>query len=126
VRTTGVGQLTNIISNDVNRFDRLKDTPYIITVPIQTLVVALVLWYYIGVSAIAGIVVLILAIPIQGKCFNLIPRNAGKGYERLCILNKTYCEQGTWPEVLGSGGLLLRIKRIDVFGSLQKFYPGFC
>jgi len=67
VSATGVGQLTNLISNDVNRFDRcLNFTPYAIACPIQLLVMAGLLWIFTGPASLAGFGFFVLMIPVSG------------------------------------------------------------
>ncbi|XP_025422003.1 probable multidrug resistance-associated protein lethal(2)03659 isoform X2 [Sipha flava] len=64
---TTAGQVVNLLSNDVNRFDTsIYFLPYIWTGPMQTLVVSFFLWREIGVSSIFGIVLIIIFIPLQG------------------------------------------------------------
>ncbi|KAG8186529.1 hypothetical protein JTE90_023957 [Oedothorax gibbosus] len=65
-RTT-VGQMVNLLSNDVNRFDQsVVYLPYLIAGPIQTMIIIAVLWTYIGYASFAGVSVLLLYIPFQG------------------------------------------------------------
>ncbi len=66
--TSNIGQITNFISNDVNRFDRyMIFMPYLFVAPIQLVVVTAVLYYSMGVSSFAGVSILILLAPMQGK-----------------------------------------------------------
>lgn len=66
---TGSGQLVNLLSNDVARFDM---TPmylhYIWIMPIQAVVATYVMYRSVGVASFAGIIAIALqAIPLQGK-----------------------------------------------------------
>lgn len=64
---TTVGQVVNLLSNDVNRFDFVVIfLHYIWLGPLQTLVVTYFLWQEIGVSSIIGVAVLLMIIPLQG------------------------------------------------------------
>lgn len=64
---TSVGQMVNIMSNDVNRFDLSTMNLHFVWVgPIQTLITAVILCYIIGPSCLVGLAVLILFIPLQG------------------------------------------------------------
>lgn len=64
---TTVGQIVNLLSNDVNRFDALVVfLNYMWIGPLQTVVVTYFLWQEIGVSSVIGVIVLLVAIPLQG------------------------------------------------------------
>ncbi|KAJ8684209.1 hypothetical protein QAD02_020001 [Eretmocerus hayati] len=64
---TAAGQVVNLMSNDVSRFDTLFE--YFNTVwlaPIQTLLILYVMWDHTGVMFLAGTgILIIMAIPIQ-------------------------------------------------------------
>lgn len=63
----GIGVLTNILSNDVNRFDDVIEfIPFVFIGPLQAAVVAAVLWGYIGPACVPGLATIIILIPIQG------------------------------------------------------------
>uniref|UniRef100_A0A2S2NRW0 Putative multidrug resistance-associated protein lethal n=1 Tax=Schizaphis graminum TaxID=13262 RepID=A0A2S2NRW0_SCHGA len=60
------GQILNLISNDVNRFDTtLAFIPFMLMGPIETVVVTYFLWQEVGVSSILGVATLIMFIPLQ-------------------------------------------------------------
>lgn len=62
-----MGQVVNLLSNDVNRFDMaVVFLNYLWLGPIQTIVVTYILWKEIGVSSIIGVAVLLAVIPLQG------------------------------------------------------------
>lgn len=64
---TTVGQVVNLLSNDVNRFDSVVIfLNYLWMGPFQTILVTYFLWQEIGVSSIIGVGILLIAIPIQG------------------------------------------------------------
>jgi len=64
----GIGQITNLVSNDVNRLERYAaQLPYIIITPVQLVVGTLVLWKCMGLSCLAGIGLLVLTAPTQGR-----------------------------------------------------------
>ncbi|XP_038050161.1 multidrug resistance-associated protein 4-like [Patiria miniata] len=71
---TTIGQVVNILSNDVNRFDVVFDfIHYLWTAPVQLVVLAVLTWREIGVSCVAGLSILILMAPLQsyaGKLFS--------------------------------------------------------
>lgn len=64
---TNVGQIVNLLSNDVNRFDMvISFMNYLWIGPLGTIVATYFLWQEIGVSSLFGILVLIMFIPLQG------------------------------------------------------------
>ncbi|KAL5236138.1 hypothetical protein ACI65C_003548 [Semiaphis heraclei] len=64
---TTIGQVVNLLSNDVNRFDTVVIfLNYIWIGPLQTILITYFLWQEIGVSSIIGVAILLIAIPIQG------------------------------------------------------------
>ncbi|XP_047432400.1 ATP-binding cassette sub-family C member 4-like [Mugil cephalus] len=73
-RTT-TGQIVNLLSNDVNRFDEVTlNLHYLWVGPLQAVVIIVFLWYEIGPSCLAGVAVLTLMLPLQtwfGKLFGL-------------------------------------------------------
>ncbi|XP_076312445.1 ATP-binding cassette sub-family C member 4-like isoform X2 [Tachypleus tridentatus] len=67
LRKTTIGQMVNLLSNDVNRFDQFVIyLPYLVVGPLHTVVVIAVLWQYLGPACLAGLSVILLYIPFQG------------------------------------------------------------
>lgn len=67
---TTIGQIVNLLSNDVSRFDQATHRlHFIYLAPIQTLVVMYLLYIHIGLAALSGAVFLLLSIPLQCKYF---------------------------------------------------------
>ena len=65
--STSVGQVLNILANDLNRFDELGHVMvYIVIAPIQSLIVLYIMSQYLGLACIGGMVILFLFIPLQG------------------------------------------------------------
>ena len=63
---TTIGQMVNLMSNDVNRFDfSVIFLHYLWIGPIQTLITAVILYNVIGPSCLAGLAILILFVPLQ-------------------------------------------------------------
>ncbi|GFT55310.1 hypothetical protein NPIL_228742 [Nephila pilipes] len=91
-RTT-VGQMVNLLSNDVNRFDQsVVYLPYLIAGPIQTIIIIAVLWMHIGYASLAGVSVLLLYIPFQGLMGRLFSKlrlkTAALTDERIRLMNE--------------------------------------
>ena len=58
---TSVGQVLNILANDFNRFDELGHVLiYILIAPIQSAIVMYIMWQYLGVACVGGLVILFL------------------------------------------------------------------
>lgn len=69
---TTIGQMVNIMSNDVNRFDfSVIFLHYLWIGPVQMLITAGILYSVIGPSCLAGLAILILFVPLQSKNFLL-------------------------------------------------------
>lgn len=61
------GQVVNLMSNDVNRFDvAVIFLHYLWIGPIETFVVTYFMWMEVGPSAAIGVASLLLFIPLQG------------------------------------------------------------
>ncbi|XP_025192648.1 multidrug resistance-associated protein 4-like [Melanaphis sacchari] len=90
---TTVGQVVNLLSNDVYRFDNVVIfLNYLWLGPIQTVFVTYFLWQEIGVSSIIGVAILLLAIPLQGwigkKISEYRLNTAIKTDERIRLMNE--------------------------------------
>jgi ATP-binding cassette subfamily C (CFTR/MRP) protein 4 len=65
---TTIGQMVNLLSNDVIRFDtNLLFIPYLIIGPIQLGIFTYFLWQELGVSCLAGIGFVIILMPVECK-----------------------------------------------------------
>ncbi|XP_066090519.1 ATP-binding cassette sub-family C member 4 [Saccopteryx bilineata] len=71
---TTTGQIVNLLSNDVNKFDQVTVfLHYLWAGPLQAIAVTVLLWMEIGISCLAGMAVLIILLPLQsciGKLFS--------------------------------------------------------
>ncbi|KAM9674298.1 ATP-binding cassette sub-family C member 4-like isoform 3-T3 [Dama dama] len=66
---TTTGQIENLLSNDVNRFDQvMMFLHYLWVGPLQAITVTALLWMEIGMSCLAGMAVLIILLLLQ-SCF---------------------------------------------------------
>lgn len=65
---TTVGQLVNLLSNDVNRFDSaINLLHYLWIAPVQTAIVTYFMFQVMGWSSFIGVLFLLLLIPLQSK-----------------------------------------------------------
>ncbi|CAK6978676.1 ATP-binding cassette sub-family C member 4-like [Scomber scombrus] len=77
-RTT-TGQIVNLLSNDVNRFDEITlNLHYLWVAPLQTVAIIGFLWNGIGVSCLAGVAVIVLMMPVQAWFGKLFGKFRGK------------------------------------------------
>ncbi|XP_045694930.1 ATP-binding cassette sub-family C member 4 isoform X2 [Phyllostomus hastatus] len=66
---TTTGQIVNLLSNDVNKFDQVTVFLHFLWVgPLEAIAVTVLLWMDIGVACLAGMAVLIILLPLQ-SCF---------------------------------------------------------
>jgi len=64
--SNSVGHLMNLLSNDVSRFDmNLIFGPYIIVGPFQLVILLYLLWREMGISALAGVGLVLFMMPTQ-------------------------------------------------------------
>ncbi|KAM9836010.1 ATP-binding cassette sub-family C member 4-like [Aulostomus maculatus] len=91
-RTT-IGQIVNLLSNDVNRFDEITlNLHYLWVGPLQAGVIIGFLWYEIGPSCLAGLAAVALLLPVQswfGKLFGIFrSKTAVLTDNRIHIMNE--------------------------------------
>ncbi|BFZ06670.1 hypothetical protein BsWGS_09709 [Bradybaena similaris] len=111
---TTTGQIVNLMSNDVNRFDQAVVFLHFLWVgPLQAIAVLVILWHELGPSVLAGFFVLLLLIPVQGfmgKLFSkLRHKTAIHTDERVKVMNeiisgmrviKMYCWEKPFGELV--------------------------
>ncbi|XP_005374166.1 PREDICTED: multidrug resistance-associated protein 4 isoform X2 [Chinchilla lanigera] len=90
---TTTGQIVNLLSNDVNKFDQVTIFLHFLWAgPLQAIAVTALLWVEIGVSCLAGMAVLIILLPLQscfGKLFSsLRSKTAAFTDARIRIMNE--------------------------------------
>ncbi|XP_061829600.2 ATP-binding cassette sub-family C member 4 [Nerophis lumbriciformis] len=92
---TTTGQIVNLLSNDVNRFDDVTIFIHFLWVgPLQAAVVVGLLWQEIGPSCLAGMVVILFLMPVQ----TLFGRLFSKFRSKMAVL--TDCRIRTMNEVV--------------------------
>ncbi|XP_046392414.1 ATP-binding cassette sub-family C member 4-like isoform X2 [Ischnura elegans] len=90
---TTVGQIVNLMSNDVNRFDfSLIFAHYIWMAPLNTVLITVILWFKLGVSALVGVAAMLLTIPLQSwmgrMTSKLRAKTAVRTDERVKLMNE--------------------------------------
>lgn len=71
---TTVGQMVNLLSNDVNRFDTtVLFNHYLWAGPLQLTIITVLLCQKIGPSALVGAALLIAAVPLQSISSHILP-----------------------------------------------------
>lgn len=92
---TTVGQMVNLLSNDVNRFDQVAQMlPYIVLAPLQaTIVIAILLAFYLGVyptlASLAAILLYVLVQTSMGRGFSRFrAKTAKRTDERVRLMNE--------------------------------------
>lgn len=64
---TTVGQVVNLLSNDVNRFDvALIFLHYLWIAPVETIIVTYFMYEVVGWATFLGVLFLLMLIPLQG------------------------------------------------------------
>ncbi len=86
---TTIGQMVNLLSNDVNRFDQCTVFLHYLWIgPIQTTIVTVILWNYYGPSCLVGLTILILFVPFQGTSILLFLYSDEAFFKLDWLLNK--------------------------------------
>ncbi|XP_054157408.1 ATP-binding cassette sub-family C member 4-like [Oppia nitens] len=90
---TTVGQILNMMSNDVNRIDEFAFSAHALFIgPLQTILILYMLWEHLKWACLAGLTVLILFIPFQGfmgKSFATVRRKTAHLTDnRIRIMNE--------------------------------------
>ncbi|XP_025080220.1 multidrug resistance-associated protein 4-like isoform X3 [Pomacea canaliculata] len=119
---TTTGQIVNLMSNDVNRFDQAVIFLHFLWIgPLQAIAVLIILWHELGPSVLAGFTVLLLLMPVQGtmgKLFSKLRRKTAiHTDERVKVMNeiiagmrviKMYC----WEKPFGD--LVKKLRRCEL------------
>lgn len=72
---TTAGQIVNLLSNDVNRFDVAVIFAHQLWVgPLETIIITYFMYQEVGVSAVIGVIFLLMFIPLQCKLYDITYR----------------------------------------------------
>ncbi|CAG9825399.1 unnamed protein product [Phaedon cochleariae] len=93
---TTIGQMINLLSNDVNRFDNgFKYFHYLWAAPLETLVIMYILYRESDITGLAGFSILVIFIPLQmilGKLTTIFrQKTAIKTDERVRLMSEIIC-----------------------------------
>ncbi|KAK9504179.1 hypothetical protein O3M35_010567 [Rhynocoris fuscipes] len=121
---TTVGQVVNLLSNDVNRFDiAFIFLQYLWLGPLQTCIVTYLMWQQVGVAAVIGLATLFVFIPLQGwlgkQSSILRMKTAIRTDERVRLMNEIISgiqviKMYTWEKPFAHLVSLARRKEISV------------
>ncbi|XP_057378671.1 LOW QUALITY PROTEIN: ATP-binding cassette sub-family C member 4-like [Daphnia carinata] len=128
---TTIGQMVNIMSNDVNRYDfSVIFLHYLWVGPLQTLISMVILLHVIGPSCLVGLAVLILFVPLQswmGKVFSKLRlETAKRTNERIRTMNEIISamrviKMYTWEKPFAKLIAKCRRKEINVIRRTNYF-----
>ncbi|XP_076757725.1 putative multidrug resistance-associated protein lethal(2)03659 isoform X1 [Xylocopa sonorina] len=126
---TTIGQAVNLLSNDVNRFDvAIIHLHYLWIGPLETFIITYFMYQEVEVSALFGVAILLLFIPLQGylgkksSIFRL--KTAIRTDERVRLTNEIITgiqaiKMYTWEKPFGSLIELARRREISVIKSMS-------
>ncbi|XP_059740473.1 ATP-binding cassette sub-family C member 4-like isoform X2 [Bos taurus] len=127
---TTTGQIVNLLSNDVNRFDQVTMFLHYLWVgPLQAIAVTALLWMEIGISCLAGMAVLIILLLLQscfGKLFSsLRSKTAVLTDDRIRTMNEAITgirtiKMNVWEKSFI--GLITRLRRKEISKILKSSY----
>nr|WEU39104.1 NIES ABC protein [Daphnia magna] len=128
---TTIGQMVNIMSNDVNRYDlSVNYLHYLWVGPLQTIISMVILLHVIGPSCLVGLAVLILFVPLQswmGKVFSKLRLETAKRTdERIRTMNEIISamrviKMYTWEKPFAKLISKCRRKEINVIKRTNHF-----
>ncbi|XP_041940167.1 ATP-binding cassette sub-family C member 4-like isoform X1 [Alosa sapidissima] len=127
---TTTGQIVNLLSNDVNKFDEVTIFLHYLWVgPLQAAAVTALLWQEIGPSCLAGMAVLVLLMPVQtlfGQLFSTFRgRTAAHTDSRIRIMNEVVSgiriiKMYAWEKPFS--GLVSDIRRKEISNIMSSSY----
>lgn len=73
LRKTTIGQMINLLSNDVNRFDNcFKQFHQLWAAPLESIIVMYLLLKMVGLTSLTGYTLFVLFIPLQSRYLNMV------------------------------------------------------
>uniref|UniRef100_A0A4W2CUZ4 ATP binding cassette subfamily C member 4 n=1 Tax=Bos indicus x Bos taurus TaxID=30522 RepID=A0A4W2CUZ4_BOBOX len=128
---TTTGQIVNLLSNDVNRFDRVSIMMFLHflwTGPLMAITVIILLWMEIGISCLAGMALIILTLlqSFSGKLFlSLRSKTAALTDDRIRTMNEVIIGIRTikmyaWEKSFAE--LITRLRRKEISKILRSSY----
>ncbi|KAM7238073.1 hypothetical protein CapIbe_011031 [Capra ibex] len=127
---TTTGQIVNLLSNDVNRFDQvMMFLHYLWVGPLQAIAVTALLWMEIGISCLAGMAVLIILLLLQsciGKLFSsLRSKTAALTDDRIRTMSEVITgirtiKMNAWEKSFID--LITRLRRKEISKILRSSY----
>ncbi|CAN0562597.1 unnamed protein product, partial [Rangifer tarandus platyrhynchus] len=127
---TTTGQMVNLLSNDVNRFDQVTMFLHYLWVgPLQAIAVTALLWMEIGISCLAGMAVLIILLLLQsctGKLFSsLRSKTAALTDDRIRTMSEAITgirtiKMNAWEKSFID--LITRLRRKEISKILRSSY----
>ncbi|XP_072332338.1 ATP-binding cassette sub-family C member 4 isoform X2 [Scyliorhinus torazame] len=127
---TTTGQIVNLLSNDVNKFDQVTIFLHFLWVgPLQAIAVVALLWQEIGPSCMAGMAVLLILMPTQtifGKWFSVLRgKTAVLTDNRIRTMNEVISgmriiKMYAWEKPFTN--LIAQIRRKEIAKVLQSSY----
>ncbi|KAJ8870929.1 hypothetical protein PR048_027231 [Dryococelus australis] len=138
---TTVGQVVNLLSNDVARFDTcLVHTLYLAVAPVQAVIITYFMWDTMGISAVIGVVATLCFIPLQvfiGKKIGPMRlRSAIRTDERVRFMNeiitgiqviKLYTWEKPFSKLVAHARLneIRQIKLVSYLRAIMTSFEGF-
>ncbi|KAI4565330.1 hypothetical protein MJT46_009673 [Ovis ammon polii x Ovis aries] len=127
---TTTGQIVNLLSNDVNRFDQVTVfLHYLWMGPLQAVAVTALLWMEIGMSCLAGMAVLIILLLLQ-SCFGVLfsslrSKTAALTDDRIRIISEVITgirtvKMNAWEKSFID--LITRLRRKEISRILKSSY----
>ncbi|KAM9766343.1 ATP-binding cassette sub-family C member 4-like [Menidia menidia] len=128
-RTT-TGQIVNLLSNDVNRFDEIAVHLHVLWVgPLQAVVIVVLLWNETGLSCLAGMATIALMMPVQtwfGKLFGIFrSKTAVLTDQRILMMNEVLSgiriiKMYAWEKLFSA--LVTEVRRKEISQILKSSY----
>ncbi|KAM4560262.1 ATP-binding cassette sub-family C member 4-like [Odontesthes bonariensis] len=128
-RTT-TGQIVNLLSNDVNRFDEITlNLHYLWVGPLQAAVIVVFLWHEIGPTCLTGVAAIAFMMPVQtwfGKLFGIFrSKTAVLSDSRIRIMNEVVSgiriiKMYAWEKPLSA--LVTEVRRKEIGQILKSSY----